>query len=190
MRKIIFLMHVSLDGYVNDSNGSMDWIAYTPDLEAYVHRLHDRTDTAIYGRVTYEMMKSYWPTVLTEANPDPAALNHAKWTEAATKVAVSNSLTSSDWVNTVIVGGDVATKIKEMKAQAGKDMWLLGSPSTAKYFIQHNLIDEYWLNTNPIILGGGRPLYGALPQPHRLSLLEVKPFEGGAVMLKYAAVRA
>lgn len=183
MRKIIFLMHASLDGYVADSNGEMDWIVYDKEVEQYSHDLHATTDAAIYGRVTYQMMESYWPSVLTDPNADPAALNHARWVDEATKVVVSTTLDSVSWRNTVLIKDNIAEQIKSMKQQSGKDMWLLGSPTLAQTFMRLGLIDEYRINVNPVMLGSGKPLFADTKLD--LELLEAKTFKGGVVALRY-----
>lgn len=185
MRKIIMLIHSSLDGFVAPTDGSLDWIVYTKELEAYSHSLHDTTDAAIYGRVTYEGMKSYWPTVLSDPNSDEAARAHARWANAATKIVISKTLTESDWENTIFIGDNIAEEINKIKAQDGKDIWLLGSPSVARLLIELNLVDEYRININPSLLGGGTQLFGLLDAPRNLKLIEARAMEGGVVALRY-----
>ena len=185
MRKIIMLIHASLDGFVAPPDGSLDWIVYTKELEQYSHSLHATTDAAIYGRVTYEGMKSYWPTVLADPESDEAARNHARWADAATKIVISKTMTESDWVNTVFIGENIAEEINKIKAQEGKDIWLLGSPSIARLFIELNLIDEYRININPSLLGGGTQLFGLLDSRCNLKLIEARTMEGGVVALRY-----
>lgn len=185
MRKIIFLIHVSLDGFTAGSNGEMDWIVYNDEIEKYSHDLHDTTDTAIYGRVTYDMMRGYWPTVLTNPESQPSELAHARWLDEATKIVVSNTMTSVDWKHTILLHSDFANEIRKMKQQPGKDMWLLGSPTLAQAFMQHGLIDEYRLNVNPVVLGNGKPLFGCLGKQIPLKLIEAKNFKGGVTGLRY-----
>lgn len=185
MRKIIMLIHVSLDGFAAPHDGSLDWITYTKELENYSYSLHDSTDAAIYGGVTYEGMKSYWPTVLTDPNSDAGSLSHARWAEAATKIVISKTLTESDWANTIFIGDNIAEEINKIKAQPGKNIWLLGSPSIARLFMQLNLIDEYRINVNPSLLGGGVPLFGELESIRPLKLLEARVMDGGVVALRY-----
>lgn len=185
MRKIIFLMHVSLDGYVAGPNGEMDFILYDEELEKYSHDLHEQTDTAIYGRVTYEMMQGYWLTVFDNPESTEGDLNHGKWYRDATKIVISGSMQSSDQPNTIIIGDNIAEKINRMKQEAGKDMWLLGSPSAAQTFMELDLIDEYRLNVNPVLLGGGKPLYGVLDARLPLKLIEARAFKSGVVGLRY-----
>ncbi|MBZ0296342.1 MAG: dihydrofolate reductase family protein [Anaerolineae bacterium] len=185
MRKVIFLIHVSLDGFVAGPNGEMDWIVYNDDVEQYSYSLHDATDAAIYGRVTYQMMEGYWPTVLE--NPDAGSeIAHARWLEDATKIVFSKTLDSVEWKNTVLIHDHIAEEMTRIKQQPGKDMWLLGSPSLAQTFMRLGLIDEYRLNVNPVILGSGLPLFTDQNEILNLKLLEAQTFQGGVVALRYA----
>ena len=90
VRKIVSLMHVSLDGFVADLKApppGLDWMAYTPELEKYAHAFHERADVAVHGRVTYRLMESYWPTVLQNASAKGSTLKHARWLQKALKGA-------------------------------------------------------------------------------------------------------
>jgi dihydrofolate reductase len=185
MRKIIFMIHLSLDGRVSDENGGLDWISYDSELENYAHSLHASTDAAIYGRVTYGMMAGYWPTVPSNPNSTQAELNHANWANHATKYVFSRSIDAADvadWENSVIVRD--AEEFKAIKAQEGKDIWLLGSPRAAQELMRKNLIDEYRINVNPVILGKGQLLFEGLDNL-KLRLIESKTLESGVVCLRY-----
>jgi dihydrofolate reductase len=190
MRKVIFLMHLSLDGMVAGPGGEIDWIAYTNELEQYAHALHASTDAVIYGRVTYQMMESYFPSLLAnsgmENGEEDGDLTHARWLEQATKYVFSRTLKSSEWRNTVFLGDNLAEEIKRLKEQPGKDLWLLGSPTLAQEFIRQGLIDEYWLDFSPVVLGKGQPLFANLSEQLKLKLLGVRTLEGGVVALRYA----
>ncbi|MEQ8672711.1 MAG: dihydrofolate reductase family protein [Aggregatilineales bacterium] len=189
MRKIIFLMHVSLDGFVATTEGDMSWLIYNKEIEAYSHDLHASTDVAIYGRVTYEMMAGYWPTVLEDPNAGEADLNHARWANDATKYVVSETLESVDWVNTVIIKDNIKEAFTKLKNQPGKDMWLLGSPRLAQSLMELDLIDEYRLNINPVILGSGMPLFKDGAQRKNLELVKTTNFDGGVIGAIYVPVR-
>jgi dihydrofolate reductase len=185
MRKIIFMIHASLDGRVSDENGGLDWISYDDELEGYAHSLHATTDAAIYGRITYGMMKGYWPTVLGNPGSTQAEINHANWANNATKYVFSRSIDEAevaDWANSVIVRD--AAEFQKIKEQAGKDIWLLGSPKAAQELMRHNLIDEYRINVNPVILGKGEMLFEGV-EDIKLKLVESKTLKSGVVLLKY-----
>ena len=185
MRKVIFLIHVSLDGFVAGPNGEMDWIMYDAELEQYSHALHSSTDAAIYGRVTYQMMENYWPSVLADPTSTGGDLDHARWLDEATKIVVSKSLNNPQWKNTVVIHDNIKEEITRIKQQPGKDLWLLGSPSLAQAFMEQDLIDEYRINLNPVILGSGKPLFGSLDSRQHLKLIEARMFKCGVVGLRY-----
>ena len=187
MRKIVFLIHLSLDGFVAGPNGEMDWIVYNKEVAQYSYDLHDTTDTAIYGRHTYEMMEAYWPTVLSDPKSDEGDHQHARWLESATKIAVSSTLESVEWKNTLLIRDNLAEEFTQLKQAQGKDMWLLGSPTLAQSMMKLNLIDEYRINVNPVILGSGKPLFGELKHKKNLKLIEAKTFGSGVVGLRYEA---
>ncbi|MBC8098263.1 MAG: dihydrofolate reductase family protein [Armatimonadetes bacterium] len=182
-------MHVTLDGLVAGPKGEMDWITYNEEIAADGYSLHATTDAAIYGRVTYEMMAAYWPTVLSKPDSDPIDRRHAVWLETASKVVATRSPLNVEWTGTVVIGADIAADMAVLKAQPGKDMWLLGSPTLAQTFMRLDLIDEYHLNVNPVILGRGKPLFSDLEMPRRLSLVESKSFKGGVIGLRYLPIR-
>lgn len=189
MRKIIFMIHASLDGRVSDENGGLDWIAYDNELESYAHSLHATTDAAIYGRITYGWMKAYWPGVPSNPGSTQAEINHAKWADNATKYVFSRSIDEAevaDWANSVIVRD--AAEFQKIKEQDGKDIWLLGSPKAAQELMRCNLIDEYRINVNPSILGKGQMLFEDV-EDTKLRLIESKTLKSGVVCLRYEPVK-
>lgn len=192
MRKVIFLIHLSLDGLTADPNDELGWIAYDQELEQDAHSLHDRTDAVIWGRRTYELMAGYWLTVPGNPSSTPAELEHARFLNQATKIVVSRTLERIAWndaQNTVLIKDRIAEEINTLKQQPGKDIWLLGSPTLAQTFIQLDLIDEYRININPTMLGRGKALFAGVTRPFPLKLLESKTFQSGVVALRYAPDR-
>lgn len=190
MRRIVLLEHVSLDGYLAGPNGEMDWIHVGDELWDYVDPLTAAADAAIFGRKTYEMMVSYWPTAGDGPQATAHDANHSRWLNAATKVVVSRTLKTAPWPgfdNVTLVGDDLAARMRELKQQPGKDMLLIGSASTARAFIRDRLIDEYRLMLNPVILGGGTPLFADAGSRQDLRLVSARTLESGVVALHYAA---
>lgn len=185
MRKVIFLIHLSLDGYVAGPNGEMDWIVYNEEMEKYSHDLHRTTDTAIYGRVTWQMMDFYWPSVLSDPLSTGGALAHAQWYDSAEKIVFSRTLQSVKPQKTRLIRENVGAEMSKIKQQPGKDLWLIGSPGLAQTFMELGLIDEYRININPVVLGSGKLLFGHSASALRLKLLEARTFEGGVVGLRY-----
>ncbi len=193
MRKVISLIHLSLDGFASGPNDELDWISYDEELEQYSHSLHAQTDAVIWGRRTYEGMASYWLTVPGNPESSPAELEHARWLEGATKIVVSRTLDRVEWgdaQNTVLIKDNIAEEINKIKQQPGKDIWFLGSTALAQTFMQLDLIDEYRININPTVLGRGKPLFANVTREFPLKLLEAKTLKSGVVALRYEPVRA
>jgi dihydrofolate reductase len=185
LRNVIFLIHMSLDGFISGPNGEMDWIVYNEDMERYSHELHRVTDAAIYGRVTYQMMESYFPPLLSNPDTPESDLAHARWLDAVTKIVVSRTLTSVEWQPNVLIHDHIAEEITTLKQQPGKHMWLIGSPRLAQTFMELGLIDEYRININPVILGSGKTLFKGLPQSQPLTLVGSTTLAGGVEALRY-----
>jgi len=193
MRKVISLIHLSLDGFAAGPNDELDWISYDDELEQSAHSLHALTDAVIWGRRTYEGMAGYWLTVPGNPASTPAELEHARYLDAATKIVVSRTLDRVAWgdaQNTVLIKDNIADEINTIKQQPGKDIWFLGSTALAQTFMQLDLIDEYRININPIVLGRGKPLFANVTREFPLKLLEAKTFQSGVVALRYEPVRA
>jgi dihydrofolate reductase len=185
MRRIIWLTHISLDGFVAGPNGEIDWIYLEDQLFEDGHELIKTADTALYGRVTYQIMESYWPTAATRPTATKHDIEHASWVNPTTKIVFSRSLKKTDWQNTRIVKDHAAEEVAKLKEQPGKNMMLFASPNLASTLMNHDLIDEYWFNINPIILGKGKPLFKDLGQTRKLKLLGSKTYKNGVVNLHY-----
>ncbi|HEX2347761.1 MAG TPA: dihydrofolate reductase family protein [Ktedonobacterales bacterium] len=193
MRRIISMIHLSLDGFASGPNDELDWIAYDEELERYAHSLHAQTDAVIWGRRTYQGMASYWLTIPGNPESTPAELEHAQYLQDATKIVVSRTLDHIDWdgaQNTVLIKDNIADEINRIKQQPGKDIWFLGSPVLAQTFMQLDLIDEYRININPTVLGQGKPLFAGVTRAFPLRLLESRALTSGVIALRYEPVRA
>jgi dihydrofolate reductase len=187
MRKVVVLMHTSLDGFLAGPNGEMDWITFDEELADDVGKITANADTALYGRITYEMMESYWPTAGESPTASKHDIEHSNWVNNALKVVFSKSLKETDWKNTMIVKDKIAETISDMKNQQGKNLLLIGSASIAHEFMKHNLIDEYRINVNPVILGTGIPLFKNVNDRVNLNLVQSKVFKSGVVALQYSS---
>ena len=189
MRKIISFMHISLDGFVSGPNGEMDWIKVDEEIFSHVGKRIVEGDTALYGRVTYQMMESYWPTATDKPTATKHDIEHSKWYSKVHKVVLSKTMNELDLNNTTIISDNLSEKINEIKQQAGGDILLFGSPTATHALIQENLIDGYWLFVNPIILGKGIPLFVDVKDKIKLNLLNIKPFSCGVCELDYVVDR-
>ncbi len=189
MRKLIWLMHVSLDGYVAGPKGEIDWIHLDDELFEDVHHLVSSADTALFGRVTYQLMEGYWPTAAAKPKATKHDIEHSNWLNPAPKIVFSRTLKKADWKNTRIVKDNVAEEVANLKKQPGKNLILFASPSLASTFMNLDLIDEYWFNVNPILLGRGKSLFRDINDMHKLKLMGSKTYKTGAVQVHYEAMR-
>jgi dihydrofolate reductase len=185
MKKIISFMHISLDGFVAGPNGEMNWIKVDQEIFDHVGKRISKSDTALYGRVTYEMMESYWPTAADQPDASKHDIEHSKWYSKVHKVVLSKSMKGADRNNTTIISDNIPDRVNEIKKQAGEDILLFGSPTATHSLMQQNLIDGYWLFVNPIILGKGIPLFVDIKDKIKLKLLTTRQFDSGVIELSY-----
>jgi dihydrofolate reductase len=186
MPRLNMFNSVSLDGYFTDANNDMSWAhagADDAEFRAFVAGNAKGGGGLIFGRVTYEMMASFWPTpAAAHAMPDVAAgMNRAA------KYVFSRSLKKADWANTTVLDGDPATDIAKLKRADGPGLTILGSGSIVKQLAAAGLIDDYQLMVCPVILGNGRTLFGGIPGRPTLKLANSRTFKNGKVFLHYTA---
>jgi len=189
MRKIISFMHISLDGFVAGPNGEIDWVKVDEEIFNYVGKRISEGDTALYGRVTYQMMEAYWPTAADKPAATRHDIEHSKWYSKVHKVVLSKTMKDAELTNTTIISDNLSDRISEIKQQAGEDILLFGSPTATHSLIQQNLIDGYWLFVNPIILGQGIPLFVDINDKIKLKLLTTRQFTSGVTELNYIVDR-
>ncbi|GAA3983824.1 dihydrofolate reductase family protein [Mucilaginibacter dorajii] len=185
MRKIFSFMHISLDGFVAGPNGEMNWIKVDEEIFDYVGKRISEGSTALYGRVTYQMMESYWPTAADKPTASKHDIEHSQWYKKVHKVVLSKTLEDADLPNTTIISDNLLNSINEIKQQPGGDILLFGSPTATHSLIQLNLIDGYWLFVNPIVLGQGIPLFVDIKDKIKLNLLNTRQFTCGVTELNY-----
>ena len=184
MRKLVVFNHVSLDGYFVDLTGSMSWAkAGTKDAEwnAFVAENAKGDSPLLFGRVTYELMASFWPTPMADQH-DPIV---AERMNKLQKVVFSRTLGKASWSNTRLVKGDMVAEIRRMKKDSGEDMVILGSGSVVSQLAQERLIDAYQVVVNPIILGQGRTMFEGVKEKLNLKLTKTRSFGNGNVFLSY-----
>jgi dihydrofolate reductase len=158
-RKIIVSLHVSLDGFVAGPDGEMDWIKVNEELFDFIGERTAAADTALYGRKTWEMMDSYWPAAGKQQEASRHDIEHSQWYNSVRKIVISKSLTGREIPNTTIVGDNISQRIKSIRNEEGKDIIVFGSPSAVHMLMENELIDEYWLFVNPVVIGKGIPCF-------------------------------
>ena len=196
MRKIISFMHISLDGFVAGPNGEMNWIKVDEEIFDHVGKRISQGNTALYGRVTYQMMENYWPTAGSKPNASKHDIEHSKWYDKVQKVVLSKTLMDDELNNTKVIRDHLSERINEIKQSrpasglsVSKDILLFGSPTATHSLIQLNLIDGYWLFVNPVILGQGIPLFTGIKDKIKLKLLTTHQFTCGVTELNYIVDR-
>ena len=185
MRKLIFFMHTSLDGFVAGLKGELAWINIDETIFDFVATMTDKADTALYGRVTYEMMQAYWPTAGKQPNASKHDKEHSAWYNKVSKVVLSKTISEKGLDNTKVIGDQLADNINKIKKQDGKNILIFGSPTASHSLLSQGLVDEFWLFVNPVLLGQGIPLFKGVTETTKLKLIETKTFSCGVIALHY-----
>jgi dihydrofolate reductase len=183
MRRIIYSMSVSLDGFVETPQRSIDWVLVDEELHTFFNDQARGMGTSLYGRRMYELMTAFWPTEQAVRSELPYIAEYARIWKDTPKIVFSKTLEKVEW-NSRLVREVTAEGITKLKAQPGKDIDI-GGPGLASDFIKLGMIDEYRLFVNPVVLGGGLPFFPALTNPIKLRLLETRTFRSGVVYLRY-----
>jgi dihydrofolate reductase len=181
MRKVILQMLVTLDGFYEGPNKEIDWHNVDKEFNKYAIGNLRKADTLVFGRVTYELMAAYWLTP-TAMEDDPVVgekMNNLR------KIVFSKTLPKAGWNNTTLIKENAAEALAELKQQPGKNIAIFGSSDLALSFIRSDLIDEYQIFINPIVLGNGKPLFKGITERLDLKLIKIKRFKNGNVLLCY-----
>lgn len=182
MRKLTVFDNVSLDGYFTDAKGDMSWAHNNdPEWNAFAAENASGGGALLLGRVTYDMMASFWPT--PEAMQTMPAV--AKGMNGMPKLVVSRTLREPAWSNTTVVSGDLPASVRKMKQQSGPDIAILGSGSIVSQLAQAGLIDEFQIVVHPIALGAGRTLFEGVKNRIRLKRTTSRTFGNGNVLACY-----
>jgi dihydrofolate reductase len=185
MRKLVLFMHISLDGRTTSATGGMEWVKVSDEMFDCADRQSARSDLALYGHGTYNIMQAYWPTAGDEPDADKHAKTHSAWYNKVDKVVASTKLKQEDHPGIKIISNNITEYIQGLKQQHGGDIVMFGSPTLARSLMQDNLIDEYWLFINPVIVGAGKPLFGDMNHLIGLELAESTAFKNGVVCMHY-----
>ena len=153
MGNLTLFMHVSLDGFASGINGQMDWIHVDNEIFEYGAERIYATDIALYGRKTYQLMESYWPTAADQPNATKHDIEHSKWYKHVKKIVLSKSMKEESLINTQVISNNLVDEINKLKQTTEKEILLFGSPTAGHSLMAENLIDGYWLNINPLCLG-------------------------------------
>jgi dihydrofolate reductase len=183
MRKVIYAMSVSLDGFIEAPNGDLRWSFPDEELHQHFNDWEKTIDLHLYGRGLYENMAAFWPTADENPSAPQVEIEYARIWKNMKKIVFSKTLKQVGW-NSQLVSENIVEEVNRLKAQPGKDM-SVGGAGIASTFMQLGLIDEYILFIHPIMLGSGKPMFRYLHDQIRLQFVETHPFGSGVVLLNY-----
>ena len=184
MRNVILWMQQSVDGFIEGPNGEFDWPIVREELHQYFIDQARALDTFLYGRRVYQLMANFWPTADADPSSTEQTVEFARIWKRMPKIVFSKTLDHAEW-NTRVVSENIAEEITRLKGQPGKDMALFGGADIAATFMRLGLIDEYRLFVHPVVLGGGKRLFGRLDGRTNVQLVEARTFDPGVVLLRY-----
>jgi dihydrofolate reductase len=181
MRKVSMFNVVTLDGYFEGPNHDISWSRHDPESDNFANEQIRQPGTILFGRVTYELMASFWSTPgAMEVNPKIAG-----YMNASQKIVFSKTLADVTWQNTRLVRGDAADEVASLKRQEGTDMMIFGSGKLVSSLAKRNLIDEYQLMVTPLVLGRGTLLFSGLENGLDLEFVRSQELKNGNVLLVY-----
>jgi len=183
MRKVIAAINMTLDGFCDHTAGIVD-----DELHQHYNEVLRIGDTLLYGRITYQLMESYWPDLVEHPTGNAPEDEFAVLIDNLTKIVFSNTLKKVDWKNSKLTTKSLREEVLELKQQTGKAI-LAGSPSIIAALTQLDLIDEYQLCVHPVILGSGLVLFKNIIDIKNLKLIKTKTLCSGAIVLYYEPVR-
>ena len=184
MRKIIFSIPITLDGYIEGPHRELNWVVAYDELHDYAAQLLESGDLLIYGRVTYELMASYWPKTPSDPNATESMKRFANTLNPMRKIVYSKTLANVGW-NTQVKQTFNPKEIQAMKTQPGGNILLSGGASMAQEFINQHLVDEYQLVVQPVVIGEGKSLFKGITDMQKLDFQWSRKFTSGAVALCY-----
>jgi dihydrofolate reductase len=184
MRKLIAFNHITLDGYFVSADGQFSWAQKgndDPEYSAFVAENASGGGQLLFGRITYELMASYWPTPIADQHHPTVAAGM----NSMSKVVFSKTLDHASWNNTKLIKGDLVSEVRKLKNEPGPGMAILGSGSIIAQLAPEHLIDEYHMMMDPVALGKGRTMFDGIKDMLTLKLAKTRTFNNGKVFLCY-----
>jgi dihydrofolate reductase len=185
MRKVILFNMMTIDGFFEGPNREIDWYNVDTEFNDFAIEQLDNAGMLIFGRITYELMAGYWPRAEAIEN-DPIVAGKMN---SLPKTVFSTKLKRSDWSNTIIINGNIEENISAMKQDLTKDIFIFGSSDLASEFRRLDLIDEYRIMINPVILGSGKPLFKEKDGKQNFRLLRTILFKSGNILICYQPLK-
>ncbi|HEV7205392.1 MAG TPA: dihydrofolate reductase family protein [Jatrophihabitans sp.] len=184
MRKIVVMMSTSVDGFMSDPDGGLDWSVVDAELHQHFNDWLATAGAFLDGRVSYELMAGYWPTADADPQSSPQEAEFAGIWRDMPKIVYSTTLEHAEWNTTIRREVDV-DEVRALQRERGGDL-VVGGANLAATFRALDLVDEYRLYIHPVLLGRGVPLFHDLDERAELGLVETRIFGTGVVLLRYA----
>lgn len=181
MRKLLMFNFISINGFYKASNGDISWHKHGKEENEFSADNLKQDAILIFGRITYDLMASYWPSSFAMEN-DPAT---ATGMNKAEKIVISKSMKKADWNNTSVFNENFIDELKKLKQTSGKDMVILGSGSIVTQCAEAGIIDEYQIMLDPVAIGSGTPIFNDIQHQLELKLIKTRVFNSGTVLLTY-----
>lgn len=181
MKKLSAFNFITLNGFLHDQDGDISWHRHGAEENQYAAESLRSGNSLLFGRKTYDLMASYWPTPMARQN-DPIV---AEGMNNADKIVISTTLKKAEWKNTKIISADVVEELKRLKELPGNNITLLGSGSILTLLAENDLVDEYQIMIDPVAIGAGTPIFHGIKKSLNLKLTHVKTFKSGVVLLSY-----
>jgi dihydrofolate reductase len=181
MRKVTVFNFITLNGFFKGPNEDISWHKHGDEESAFAAEGSKSGSILLFGRVTYQMMESYWPTQMAKRDSPQVAegMNRSE------KIVFSKTLKSTNWDNSKIVRENPAEVVKKMKKESGNDMTVLGSGTIVTQLAENNLVDTYMLMVDPVVLAEGTPIFHGIKRQPDLKLIDTRKFKSGVVLLTY-----
>lgn len=181
MRKLFLFNLISIDGFFEGPNKELDWHNVDAEFNEFAIRQLNSIDMILFGRITYELMASYWPSdEAIKGDPEVAGRMNS-----IQKIVFSKTLPKADWSNTTLISDNAPEEVMKLKNQTGKDIAIFGSFGLALTLLPDNLIDEFRIMINPVVLGEGKQMFDEITGRLHLKLTNTKVFKSGNVLLYY-----
>ncbi|MCO4292530.1 dihydrofolate reductase family protein [Solitalea sp. MAHUQ-68] len=184
MAKLNIFNFITLNGFYKGPNEDINWHKHGSEENEFAGDMLQFDSVLLFGRVTYEMMASYWPTPFAMEN-DPVV---SEGMNKAEKIVFSKTLKNAAWENTKILSGDLVEEVKSLKQASSKSLTVLGSGSIVSQLAEAGLIDEYQIMIDPVAIGNGIPIFNNVKHQLDLKLIDTKTFKSGVVMLTYQPI--
>ncbi|HEU5052673.1 MAG TPA: dihydrofolate reductase family protein [Hanamia sp.] len=186
MRDINLIVQISLDGFVAGIKGEFDNFTQGEETLEFVCNITDTADAAMFGRISYQLLESDWPTAGSKPGATKNIIKYSDWYNSASKIIFSRTLLKDNLKNATIISGNLLPQINKIKEQNGKDILIFGSPTIAHELMNLNTIDNIWLIVHPVIFGDGIPLFRTRNHNIQFTLSYSHRLANGVICNKYA----